>query len=252
MPDGLHVYLLDEAKNQHEGMTKEQIITAIENMETTGSAGDVDSGFISKILELNKHGKLRFWVGTMAEFNALESKEEDTLYLYTDDPTLDDIEDTMAEIQSNLDAYKTQNASDLATINSRLDDLGFSQAVVTITTMDGLPVVTPAAANKITKQGKRVILQFKIADSQLRPTGPYIYSDWHDVCAFYVRIPSGYMPKNGQSKPYVPIRSFDKNGKYLLTRWVAHWDENGFYIPTAAEGSEEYGGDTYNVGWDTD
>ena len=120
MPDSLHVYLLDEAKNQHEGMTKEQIVTAIENMETTGSVGDVDAGFISKVLELNKHGKLRFWVGTMAEFNALETKDPDTLYLFTDDPTLDDIEDGLTSLETALDQYESSNDQEVASIASRL------------------------------------------------------------------------------------------------------------------------------------
>ena len=96
------VYALDDAKNQRETMTREQIVTAIENMETTGSVGDVDAGFISKILELNKHGKLRFWVGSMAEFNALQSTETDTLYLFNDDPTVDDLEAGIKNVESQL------------------------------------------------------------------------------------------------------------------------------------------------------
>lgn len=251
MPDSLHVYLLDEAKNQHEGMTKEQIVTAIENMETTGSVGDVDAGFISKVLELNKHGKLRFWVGTMAEFNALEAKEDDTLYLYTDDPTLDEIEDALTEIQSAFDSYKTQNDSEISMINSRLDDLGFSQATVTITTMDGNPV--PTVANKITKQGNRVIMEFDIKHDYPRPVGPDI-GQAEDFRAFKVTVPNEYAPAYHGKYPEFLIRSYDDpdDGDLRSAAIVsADWGgANFFYIPTCTESSRRYGGLVCNVGWD--
>lgn len=246
------VYALDDAKNQRETMTREQIVTAIENMETTGSVGDVDAGFISKILELNKRGKLRFWVGTMAEFNALETKEEDTLYLYTDDPTLDDIEDALTEIQSAFDAYKTQNDSEISTINSRLDDLGFSQATVTITTMDGNPV--PTVANKITKQGYRVIMEFEIKHDYPRPVGPEI-GQAEDFRAFKVTVPSEYAPAVHDNKyPEFLIRSYDDpDGGDLRSAAITSDDwgaANAFYIATCTESNRRYGGLVCNVGWD--
>lgn len=131
------VYALDEGKNQRETMTKEQIITAIQNMAATGSPGDVDAGFITKILELNKQGLLRFWVGTMAEYNALEKKEDGVLYLFSDDPTVDDLEAAIGEL------------------GDRVEALGFKKGAVSYSGDFGTPT-----ANSLTKQGKMALLSF--------------------------------------------------------------------------------------------
>lgn len=90
-------YAFDNADNKAETMTKEQILAAIMEAVNNGTIGDINAGFVSKILEMNKNGNLKLWVGTMAEFNAIETKDPDTLYLFTDDQTIGDIE---SEIES--------------------------------------------------------------------------------------------------------------------------------------------------------
>lgn len=155
MADTPKVYVLDEAKNAFEGMTKEQVITAIENMESTGSPGDIDAGFISKILDLNKKGKLRFWVGTQAEFRALESTEENVLYLLSDDPTIDDLGAKIDEVEENVDALSSSTASQIETINRRLDDLGFKEGVA------GFVGEASPTVNSLTKQGRVVLLNLE-------------------------------------------------------------------------------------------
>lgn len=141
--DTTKVYALDEGKNQHETMTREQIVTAIENMEATGSVGDVDDGFISKIKELNNNGLLRFWAGTMAEFNKLEKTEPGVLYLFTDDPTVDDLENAINAQAQEIDA-----------LQAKVDALGFKQGSVAYSGFS-----TPTV-NRIEKQGKMALLNF--------------------------------------------------------------------------------------------
>lgn len=150
------VYALDEGKNQRETMTREQIVTAIQNMAATGSPGNVDDAFITKIKELNKEGQLRFWVGTMAEYNALEKKEDDVLYIFSDDPTVQDIEDAINAIEA------------------RVDDLGFKKGSVAYSGFS-----TPSV-NGIEKQGKMALLNFRAA-----PTS------WE---AARITVPAGYRP----------------------------------------------------------
>lgn len=102
------VYVLDAGANQYEAMTKEQIITAITQAVNDGTISNIDAGFITKIQEMNKKGVLKWWVGTQAEFNALGTKDADTLYLFTDDPLYQDLLDAIDEL--------TERVNDLATL----------------------------------------------------------------------------------------------------------------------------------------
>lgn len=64
-----YVFCSDDCR--YEGMTREQIIAAI--AEATGNVPtDIDSAFITKLKELNHNEALSFWLGTEAEFNALD------------------------------------------------------------------------------------------------------------------------------------------------------------------------------------
>lgn len=100
------VFALDEGKNAYETLTREQITAAIMQAVNEGTIGDLDAGFITKIQEMNQKGLLRFWVGTMAEFNALETKDPDTLYLFSDDPTVDDIEEAIEAVENSVSALE--------------------------------------------------------------------------------------------------------------------------------------------------
>lgn len=101
--DEKNVYAVDEYKNQFLTMTKEQILTAIINAVNKGEIGNIDAGFVTKIQEMNDLQALRIWVGTMAEFQALEEKDAETLYLFTDDPTVTEIEQKLTELEQELD-----------------------------------------------------------------------------------------------------------------------------------------------------
>lgn len=78
-------YVLSENNCKFESFTKEQILTAIQQTVESGKIKDVDSGFVTKIKEQNKNAGLMFWIGTQAEYNALESKKNNCLYIITDD-----------------------------------------------------------------------------------------------------------------------------------------------------------------------
>lgn len=85
-------YVFDENKNLFEGWDKEEIIAAIVNYLETHAVGDVDTGFVTTIKEQNAEKGLKFWIGTTAQYNAIETKDADTLYILTDDSELQDIE----------------------------------------------------------------------------------------------------------------------------------------------------------------
>lgn len=84
-----------------EGMTKEEIYAAI--AETTGNTPTgVDSAFITKLVNQNG-GTLKLWRGTTAEYNALETKDADTIYVRTDAVTAEEAYNRafIAETQAN-------------------------------------------------------------------------------------------------------------------------------------------------------
>lgn len=83
-------YVLANGNNLYEGLTKEQIFAAI--AEATGETPtDVDAAFITKIKEQNKNQPIKFWFGTTAEYNALQSYEPNCFYVFSDSDELNDI-----------------------------------------------------------------------------------------------------------------------------------------------------------------
>lgn len=73
-----------EANCKFETMTKEQIFTAIMQAVENGEIRDVDAGFITKVKEENAGGYVSFWVGTMAQYNALSKKNPNCMYIISD------------------------------------------------------------------------------------------------------------------------------------------------------------------------
>ena len=101
MPDERRYYVHSDDNCRFESMTKEQILAAITQAVEGHSISDVDTGFVQVLKEQNHGTGLKFWVGSSAEYNALQSIEQDVFYILTDDTELDDME---ADIQSFRDA----------------------------------------------------------------------------------------------------------------------------------------------------
>ena len=95
-------YVFREDNCKFESMTKEQIITAIANATgVSPEAVDVDDAFISKIQEMNQNNNLKWWVGTEAEYNAIEDLDAETLYIITD--AADDTGAVITALKEQLD-----------------------------------------------------------------------------------------------------------------------------------------------------
>ena len=100
-------YVLCDSNCRFPAMTKEQTLAAI--AEATGNAvSGVDDAFITKIQEKNASKNLKFWVGTMAQFNEIETKEEDTLYIVTDLDTIDVIEEEYLRLSERVAKLEEQ------------------------------------------------------------------------------------------------------------------------------------------------
>lgn len=84
-----------------EGLTKEQVYELIYG--TTGKVpAGVDEGFITKLKEQRAQADIGIWVGTNAEYNALETKEDDVLYIVTDDPFFEELDERLTTLEGAL------------------------------------------------------------------------------------------------------------------------------------------------------
>lgn len=103
MADDRIYYVLCGDNCKFEGMTKEQILTAITQAVENGKIHDVDTGFITKIVEQNKQTPLSFWVGTSAEYNAIKTKAENCFYIISDDVFKDDLLNQIAALKERCE-----------------------------------------------------------------------------------------------------------------------------------------------------
>ena len=95
------VYVICDQNCKFEGMTKEQILTAIVQAVENGTIGDIDTGFITTIKTINGT-PLKFFVGEQAAYDALTDEEKNNLFaIITNDTTKAGIIATIEELQTN-------------------------------------------------------------------------------------------------------------------------------------------------------
>lgn len=97
-------YVLCSSNCKYESMTKEQILAAITQAVESGEIHDVDTGFVTTVREQNHGAGLSFWIGTTAEYNAIERKAENCFYICTDDTTGDDLKKSIEELKTEVEA----------------------------------------------------------------------------------------------------------------------------------------------------
>lgn len=93
------VYARYENYSLGETFTKEQILNIISQAIENGTVQNVDWGAVSILKEINKNQPLRFWVGTSAEYEVIEHKENNVLYIRTDDTSAAEINAAIAALQ---------------------------------------------------------------------------------------------------------------------------------------------------------
>ena len=92
-------------------------------VEATNNANAVRAeieagGYIESLKELNEGGKFSFWVGTQQEYNSLETILPNCLCIITDDPTVDNIQNSMESLLNEIEKNRKQIAENLETINA--------------------------------------------------------------------------------------------------------------------------------------
>lgn len=119
-------------------MTKEQILTAITQAANDGAIRDVDTGFITKIKAINKDEYINFWIGTRAEYNALATKDDNCLYIISNDDTYEALVRAI-ESTEKIDTHNTSPDAHATQFNSKVDKptrILKNQASVAITLQD--------------------------------------------------------------------------------------------------------------------
>lgn len=96
-------YAIDGANNKIETLSKEEILTAIENARIGRSLTDYDMAIVSRIREINHDDELRLWIGTQAEYNAIQTKANGVLYIISDDNYKEDIIEALESLQNTTD-----------------------------------------------------------------------------------------------------------------------------------------------------
>lgn len=217
-------YVFCEDKCKFEAMTKEQTINAIaEATGRTPESIETNEAFISMIKEQNANKNLKFWIGTTAQFQALQQKDNDTMYILTDDDSADswdeiaeDVEELKDKIEKLTDsgeikakkseqadnatsATKAQYASDdktKGTIEDRLTRLGFKEGEIATQSSDFVQI----KENYLKRQGNYVLGHFKATTGVLSETTkqfvlgkiPKLFDAKEGINAYMRRETSGF------------------------------------------------------------
>lgn len=168
-------YVICSTNCKYEAYDKEEVLAvlqqAIDNQSLEGI--NSDAGFITKLKEMNASKKVKLWLGTQAEYAALETKETDTLYIFTDDSTLEDLEAVVIEAKSAAEAAEAAVAllrtsfedGTCTAYKAATTDFTNNSTWQTLTIGDGLP----AGTYEIKNYGVQTIVEggsmsFPIAD----------------------------------------------------------------------------------------
>lgn len=120
MAEERNYYVICDDNCRFPAMTKEEVIAAI--AEATGATPThIDDAFITKIKESNKNGKMTFWIGSQAEYNALPENQkniQNRFYIFYDEGEMDDIEADVAELKSEVEELQQKSPEKDKTIFS--------------------------------------------------------------------------------------------------------------------------------------
>ena len=103
MSDEKKYYCFCGSNCKYETLTKEQILAVIEQAAAGSLTFDTSAAFITKVKEQNGGGYITFWVGTQAQYNALQTKDPTCFYLVTDSTKDADVAAAIAAKQNALD-----------------------------------------------------------------------------------------------------------------------------------------------------
>lgn len=118
------VYVICDANCRWEGMTKEQILTAITQAVNEGTIGDIDTGFITTVKTINGT-PLKFFVGAQNEYDALSDEAKQNLFaIITNDTTKEGIEAAIKELQESKTVFENVMTGNIPVPKAEADQKG--------------------------------------------------------------------------------------------------------------------------------
>lgn len=138
------VYALDAGGNKIATLTTAQILEAIAEAIETGQVPSELKAFIDAVQEQNKAKSLKFWLGTQAEFLALESTSDDIIYFINDSTNLRDLANALERLKEQLQsgdfvvkkAEEAEEADDATNVTANIN----GKAISSIFESDGTTV----------------------------------------------------------------------------------------------------------------
>ena len=109
MADTPRVYVFCDHNCKYEGLTKEQILTAIYQAVNDGIITDINAGFIQTIKTINNTA-LKFFVGSQSEYDALPEMDKQNLFaIITDDTTREDMTAFLEDLKRLIDELEIKH-----------------------------------------------------------------------------------------------------------------------------------------------
>lgn len=99
-----------------QSMSKQEVEELVSDVQNLGDVA------ISEIVETNRQKPKKVWLGTSAEYDALQTKDENTVYFVTGD-VFQQINDKIAEIESSIDELKSEVEAELPSFVSQVETL---------------------------------------------------------------------------------------------------------------------------------
>lgn len=153
------VYALDAGGNKIATLTTAQILEAIAEAIETGQVPSELKAFIDAIKEQNKGKGLKFWIGTQAEFLALESTSDDIIYFINDSTNLLELSNALEQLEEQLQSgafvvKKSEEADNATNVTANIN----GKAISSIFESDGTTV--KEATNAKSLNGKVIYKHF--------------------------------------------------------------------------------------------
>lgn len=198
-----------------QGLTREQIYALICAVIDGGTVGDVDTGFVTTLKEINNGLGFRIWLGTQAEYEDLQANdllEAGVLYLRSDDTSAEEIRAAIAALQAAATELQAKTA-----------DSGWKALPVSVM-MPGWGDGTPAP--KYRKIGNHVYVKGQVNVNLDEIYDPDTGSD--DITTIFIRLPEGCRPATSFYK-LIPNQG-DRMARLYVRSASASGDPGGMNI----------------------
>lgn len=206
------VALLDAATVAQEALDKSNEANSKYDacVEATENANNVrreieEGGYIESLKEMNAGGKFSVWVGTHAEYDAIEDKDKSRMYIISDDPSIEEY------VDKKVDASKKYTDDGDKVLSERLD---YERGYTRIFSSDAHGSALGYAQTYMIDDNKIIGTLEALKMAMVRVAGQWVLCSV-DVATDYTIAANNMIYISGCA-PYTMIRSADEPSTLLL------------------------------------